>query len=225
MRDKLLSIVSDIILSFDKPSPKMIAIDGVDGAGKTVFARELKLYLLALGYETVLVSVDDFHYPRNIRYRKGPDSPKGFYFDSIHYSELIRLVLDPFSKGEGYYHTTAFDCENDRPNMSKVKQINPNSILLMEGIFLQRPELVRFWDLKIFLDVDFKTNLQRNIDRANLINDPVALDRFIERYYTRYKPGQELYFAESKPHESADIVIDNNDYNAPILTGGFMPGS
>ena len=100
-RDKLLSIVSDTIVCIDKPSPKMIAIDGVDGSGKTFFARELKQCLLKAGYEIVLLSVDDFHYPRSIRYQKGPDSPVGFYFDSYQYSELIRLVLDPFSKGEG----------------------------------------------------------------------------------------------------------------------------
>ena len=83
---------------------------------------------------------------------------------------------------------------------------------------MQRPELVGFWDLKAFLDVDFKTNLQRNIDRANLSNDPIALRRLIERFNVRYKSGQELYFAESKPKDAADIVIDNNDFNAPIFT-------
>jgi hypothetical protein len=38
-----------------------------------------------------------------------------------------------------------------------------------------------------------------------------------ERYRTYYIPGEELYLAEIRPAERADIVIDNRDFEAPRI--------
>ena len=38
-----------------------------------------------------------------------------------------------------------------------------------------------------------------------------------ERYEKRYLPGQELYFAESRPQERAAIVVFNEDVADPRL--------
>lgn len=59
-----------------------VAVDGVDGAGKTVFADQLGDVLTALGRPVIRASVDDFHRPRAERYRRGRDSPIGFWLDS-----------------------------------------------------------------------------------------------------------------------------------------------
>jgi hypothetical protein len=37
------------------------------------------------------------------------------------------------------------------------------------------------------------------------------------RYHQRYIPGQRLYFKEANPQERADIVIEYNDLENPIL--------
>ena len=55
-----------------------VGVDGVDGAGKTVFAAELADTLRRQGREVVQVSLDDFHHVRAIRYRRGRTSPEGF---------------------------------------------------------------------------------------------------------------------------------------------------
>ena len=59
-----------------------IAIDGVDGAGKTTLADALAPLVTAQGRPTIRASVDDFHHPRAVRYARGRYSPDGFYLDS-----------------------------------------------------------------------------------------------------------------------------------------------
>ena len=44
-----------------------VAIDGVDGAGKTTLADALAPVVAAQGRPTIRASVDDFHHPRALR--------------------------------------------------------------------------------------------------------------------------------------------------------------
>jgi uridine kinase len=85
----------------------------------------------------------------------------------------------------------------------------------MEGVFLFRPELVDYWDLKVFLDVDFSASVRRALNRDGYY---LGTDVDIRRMYEeRYMPGQMLYFSTSKPKEKADIVVDNNDFENPRI--------
>jgi uridine kinase len=62
-----------------------VGIDGIDGAGKTVFANHLAAIMEAAERSVVRVSTDDFHHPRSVRHRRGRDSPESFWLDSYDY--------------------------------------------------------------------------------------------------------------------------------------------
>src|SRR5262245_47953937 len=72
-----------------------VAVDGVDGVGKTTFADKLGRVVELIGRTVIRSSVDGFHNPRELRYRRGRTSPEGFYFDSYDYPALRRYLLDP----------------------------------------------------------------------------------------------------------------------------------
>jgi alkylation response protein AidB-like acyl-CoA dehydrogenase len=76
-----------------------VGIDWVDGAGKTYLADELAELLRASGRSTIRASVDGFHHPRAIRYRRDRGSPEGFFHDSYDYDQLKAALLDPLSPG------------------------------------------------------------------------------------------------------------------------------
>lgn len=206
------------MLEIKKETPVLVCIDGIDGSGKTIFAKRLTNKIQSIYKNVILCSVDNFHNPKKIRYRKGKDSDVGFYEDSYNYSRLITDLLEPFKKGKGVYIDSIFDVNNDAPTISRPKEINKDSILIVEGIFLQRPELFKFWDLRIYLDVDFETTLKRNINRQIDKKRIGRREEIILRYKRRYMPGQKLYFNEAEPKENANIVIDNSDYNNPSIT-------
>jgi uridine kinase len=91
-----------------------------------------------------------------------------------------------------------------------------DDILVFDGVFLLRPELDDHWDYRVFVHADFQETVRRAMTRDQaLFGSP---DQVRTRYEGKYVPGQELYFAEARPRERADIVIDNNDPNAPTLT-------
>ena len=93
-----------------------VAIDGVDGAGKTTLADALAPLVAARGRPVIRASVDDFHNPRSHRYARGRYSPDGFYLNSYDYDSFRRLLLEPLSPGgSGQYVAKRFDLDNDRP--------------------------------------------------------------------------------------------------------------
>lgn len=213
------------ILEIKRETPVLVCIDGVDGAGKTYFARRLTNELKSVFNNVILCSVDNFHNNRDIRYQKGKDSDIGFYEDSYNYSKLISNLLMPFKMGTGVYIDSIFDVDNNTTNISRAKEVSMDSILILEGVFLQRPELSHFWDLRIFLDVDFETTLNRNINRQ-IDKSRIGLKEEIKlRYKTRYMPGQKLYFKQADPKGNANIVIDNSDYNKPLITKYKAPNN
>lgn len=216
--NKMTSRIVESILEIQKETPVLVCIDGVDGAGKTYFAKRLTNELKSVSHNVILCSVDNFHNTQDIRYQKGKDSDVGFYEDSYNYPKLISNLLMPFKMGTGVYIDSIFDVDKNTPNISRAKEVSMDSILILEGIFLQRPELSNFWDLRIFLDVNFETILNRNINRQINKSRIGLKEEIILRYKMRYIPGQKLYFKQADPKENANIVIDNSDYNKPIIT-------
>jgi uridine kinase len=91
------------------------------------------------------------------------------------------------------------------------RQAVPSSILLFDGIFLHRPELLRYCDTSIFLRVDFAVSVARSAARDGYPTDPKALAN------RRYVEGQRTYLRTCEPEAKATIVIDNNDLSAPVL--------
>jgi uridine kinase len=224
-----MSDVFDIIIKqiqdlYFKSRPILVAVDGVDASGKSFFAKNLAQKLIAANQITndqdwavVTASIDDFHNPKQIRYRQGRESAKGFYEDSFNYPRLKELLLDPFKNGAGLYKTKYFDCDLDEQVESEFKIVKLKSILIFEGIFNLRQELRDYWDLRIFLDVSFDETLKRNISRdqdLNRLKDTQEVERM---YKLKYQPGQELYFQEADPKSFADLVINNTDYLNPVI--------
>ncbi|WP_245616300.1 uridine kinase [Deinococcus radiopugnans] len=191
-----------------------VAVDGVDGAGKTTFADELAASLRELGREVICVSADDFHHPRAVRYRLGRDSPAGFYRDSYDHAGLRRTLLDPLGPGGALrYRTAILDVNSDQPLFEPEQIARPGSLLVVDGLFLHRPELRGLWDDSIFLRVDFAVSVPRGAARGTGFGSP---DPEAESN-RRYIGGNRLYFREAQPEKWAGVVVDHNDLKAPFI--------
>jgi uridine kinase len=113
--------------------------------------------------------------------------------------------------GSGRYVAKHFDLDNDRPFDLVTLQAPPAAVLMVDGIFLHRPELRSCWDLSIFLKVDFEVSLPRGAQRGPTFDatDAASLSN------QRYVGGQQRYLRECEPEQRADIVIDYNDLREP----------
>jgi uridine kinase len=208
----LLSRLAAAIVALHPTRIIRVAIDGVDGAGKTTLADALAPVVAAQGRPTIRASVDDFHHPRELRYAQGRYSPDGHYLDSYDYDSFRTLLLDPLSPGgSGQYAARHFDLDNDRPFDPVTQQAEPASALIVDGIFLHRPELRSYWDLSVFLKVDFEVSLPRGAQRGPTFDATDAASPSNQRYVG----GQQRYLRECEPEQRADIVIDYNDLREP----------
>jgi len=216
-RDELLSILTDRITELKLNRPVLAAFDGIDGAGKTTLADELVPWLEQRGRPVIRASVDGFHRPRVERYNRGPLSPVGYYEDSFDYPFLIERFLRPLREfREPVTAVTAkFDFLSDSEALRIKTDIARNTVVLFDGVFLLRPELVNYWDLKVFLEIDFETSWKRGVARDGSWMGSQDVAR--QKYESRYSPGQQIYFAKVRPWSVADIIIDNNNPQAPRL--------
>jgi uridine kinase len=214
-RGKLLEFLVRLLLELERPHPVRVAIDGPDGAGKTTLADELAGHL-AGRRPTIRAGIDGFHNPRELRYRRGLDSPEGYFLDSFDCQALRALLLDPLGPGGSRrYRRACFDYRLDEKVELPEEEASPDAILLFDGVFLLRRELRPFWDFSLFVKADFDEIVRRAEARDSELMGGVEAVR--ERYRLRYIPGQELYFSRCAPQEIAEVVIDNTDANDPKL--------
>ena len=194
-----------------------VAVDGVDASGKTTLADALAP-ALAPHRAVARASTDSFHRPREERYRRGRDSPEGCYHGTFDLPALLGRLLEPFAR-DGSYVPAVFDLEADAPVPLVRLQAPADAVLVVDGVFLQRPELAHCWDLVVHLRVPDEEVLRRAVLRDG--GDP---EEVRARYRTRYLPAQRLYEAEADPAARADVVLDNTDPAAPAVVS-WAPGS
>jgi uridine kinase len=210
-RSELLNLVTERVIREHWDEPYLVAIDGVDAAGKSILAGELATELRDRGIPVSEASVDGYHNSRAVRMVRGRDSPEGFYRDSFNLESLKEHLLDPFKAG-GEYRLHMFDYRVDSPDPSMLYEFKPSTVLVFDGVFSLRPELKGYWDLSIYLSISEGESLRRGVQR-----DPGNKEELSRRYMARYIPGQRLYKEEAKPEESADIIVDNNDPSNPEI--------
>jgi uridine kinase len=213
-RSDLISELARRIATIRTGSTTRVGVDGVDGAGKTVFADELGVALAALGRPVIRAGTDSFHNPRAVRHRRGPDSPEGFFQDSFDYATMRAVLLDPLGPGgTGRYREAVFDHETDSVVDTAVKTAPPGAVLVFDGIFGHRPELLPCWDYSIFLRVGFGTSVPRLAGRIGGSADPA------HESHRRYVEGQRRYLAQCRPEQHATVIVDNHDLAAPFIVG------
>ena len=156
-RDELLSRLAEAVGSVTITHPTRVAIDGPPAAGKTTLADELAVVLRAQGREVIRATIESFLLPRAQRYRRGEYSAEGCYHDSFDYDALRRVLLDPLGPGgDRRYQQAVYDMGTDTALSQPVTTASADAVLLLDGVFLLRPELIDRWDLRIFVSAAFE---------------------------------------------------------------------
>jgi hypothetical protein len=98
------------------------------------------------------------------------------------------------------YRRAVLDFRKDEAVEAPAETAPPNAILLFDGVFLHRDELVHLWDFTVFVDVTFETALERAVKRdAELFG---CAEQARELYLRRYFPAQRAYLAACEPPPS-----------------------
>ena len=196
------------VLNVLGPGRRLVAVDGVDGSGKTTFAAQLAAEVR--DRPVIIIHADDFLNPSPVRHAKGSDSPEGFWEDTYNYAALQDQLLAPLSPtGDGLYTPASYDAQSDQTVPAEILLAPSNALVVVEGMFLHRGQLVSYWDASIFLDVPFTETAGRMAVRDGSNPDPQ------HPTMRRYVGGQRLYFEAARPWERATFVVDNSDFTSP----------
>jgi uridine kinase len=181
-KDLLKSIAGEILHNYGR-GRTLVAVDGRHGAGQQQF--------------------DDFFRPRADREREGWLDGVAHYREAYDYSLLRRVLVDPFHTGGSTgFVLTGFDEVRDQPIFQpKWMSAGPDAVLIVEGVFLHRPELARMWNYSIWLDTPAGQPGESGPDQSEMARDFAS---------------DEAYLAKVGPGELATVILDNQDPANPI---------
>ena len=207
-RGELLNRLAEAIGSVTVPHPTRVAIDGPPAAGKTTLGDELAVVLRALGRDVIRASIEGFLLPRAQRYRRGEYSAEGCYHDSFDFDSLHRVLLDPLGRhGDRRFRQGVYDRFTDTVSPQPLTTASAKAVLLFDGVFLLRPELIGCWDLRLFVSTGFDEALVRAQARdLALFGSTAEVER---RHRERYGPSQQFYYDTVHPSDLADIIVQN----------------
>jgi uridine kinase len=170
----------------ETPPLPVIAVDGLDGSGKSRFAAALAEALSAAGLPASLVHVDDFRRPLDFS-GLTPEAEAALYY-------------------EGYYDFAALDAA-----LAPVLE-HGGALTVLEGVMPLRATLPVGAPL-IVLEVSVAEARRRIVARDQAKGrTPEEIAGRIDR---RYFPAQARYRAAFDPLGRADLVIDNEDWTRP----------
>lgn len=177
----------------------LIGIDGLGGSGKTMYAYKLQQQL----EDSVILHLDDFVHKKEVRYNENYEEWYCYYHLQWRYDYLIQKLLLPLKNGLDVNETIeVYDRETDSYMLRKI-EIPVGTTVIVEGVFLQRPELRPYFETVIYLELDKETRLKRISDRDIYMGnkEEIAL-----KYEQRYFPAEEMYIEQCNPFALADIV-------------------
>ena len=220
MTDKqqvIYKYLSEKILNIKKDAPIIVAVNGKDGSGKTMMANILANFISSKTSRKIIrISLDDFMNSRAIRYTPSESAGQGCYDYTFNFDGFIDNVLKPLQvNGSMGYRTKIFDYATNSESISPVKKAAKDAIVIIDGVFLYKQDLVYYRDLKILLDTDDKIVIERGAQRD--IERLGSYEAARQKYIDRYIASQTIYYSEESPQKRADIIIDNNDIESPFI--------
>jgi uridine kinase len=212
-RDEMLGRLAEAVGSVTVAHPTRVAIDGPPASGKTTLADELAVVLRAQGRIVIRATIDDFLFPRAQRYPRGEYSAEGCYFDTHDHDALNRVLLDPLGPGgDRRFQDAVYDRTADTALSPPVTTAPADAVLIFDGVFLMRPELIDRWELRIFVSTALEKTVDRAVIREHRMSSPAEVER---RWRERYIPSQRLYFATVRPADHVDIIVHNDHPQQP----------
>ncbi|ASW55291.1 hypothetical protein [Plantactinospora sp. KBS50] len=215
--DRLSRALADV--QADLRQALVVGVTGADASGKSHFAADLADRLQTEA-KCQLVHVDDFHRPRAVRYAGELSEAEKYLRQSIDLDRLAEEVLTPIRQNGQLRRTMRhLHIEDDTYTVERAYDIDPSTIVIVEGVFLLRPQVREHLHRLIFLDVDEEALVARGSRRDRDLHGQGVERKFREKFL----PAQRQIFAAYPPDRHADVIIDNSDWQIPTVTKWILP--
>ena len=206
MNQEILTAIKKITQSKDRV---VLGIDGLGGAGKSTISDELCSELERIGIHTILLHIDDFIHVKSIRYNAAYPEWQCYYDLQWRYDYFSQIISQLKDNSTCNCEIELYDKEHDG-YVTTTCSIEKKTVIIVEGIFLQRDELQRTFDYMIYIDIPEAVRMSRVLKRDTYIGNE---QQIVNKYKNRYFPAERYYFNEYHPERTADYVIGEKDAN------------
>lgn len=203
-----------------------IGIDGPTASGKTTMAQALKKRLESEGKKVWVYQVDWALEARSKRVKDLEvlnQKPYAFSYEAELHMRM-NIVEDFLKKVELFNETgensnlklnELYSRDHDGTCVGEAEvNLEPGMIIFYEGHYTLRTELDKYIDLNTVLLGGKEEFLQRKVDRVKSYRSPQdAIDYFWKIDVPSFRHHLRRYYSH------ADIVMDNTDYNNPVIMG------
>jgi len=190
----------------------LVALTGIDGAGKGWLAERLRGALVAGGLECAVLGVDGWLNLPHVRFG-GPDPGEHFYRHALRLAEMRERLVEPLRRRRSLELEADLAEESATSFRRHVYSYRELDVILLEGIFLLKRELDLRPDLALWIDCSFETALARALARAQEGLPPAETAR---AYRSIYFPAQRIHLERDRPRDAADAIVVND----PRLAAG-----
>ena len=188
----------------------LVGISGIDGSGKGYLAKQLEAHLALYAVTSATLNVDGWlNLPEKRFDRNAP--AENFYENAIRFDDFFAQLVMPLKDRRSVHLVADFTEETASSYRKHTYDFKDVSVVLVEGIFLFKPQYRKHFDLTIWIECSFATALVRAIARAQ---EGLSPANTIAAYETIYFPAQRIHLAQDKPRENADLILENDGYSA-----------
>ncbi|HUS64966.1 MAG TPA: hypothetical protein VMZ28_10510 [Kofleriaceae bacterium] len=190
----------------------IVTVGGIDGSGKSSFARRLAAAFGAAGLPAVLLHVDDFR--RGVDWTRTDRAPEAIYGEDYFDFAALEACLDAFRAGLPAARRPRFDGATEQLDGDLEVPMHGARVAVVEGVFMMRLPSTDA-HVRVWMRSSYELGRRRIIERGD---PPWRTEaEWNQRIDERYFPAQRRYLDEFRPEERADIVIDNEDWQRPVL--------
>jgi uridine kinase len=156
------------LIAVKDPLPRIVLIAGPSASGKTTFSKRLSIQLLALGLSPLPVELDSFFVDRE---RTPRDESGDFNYEALEALDLERLnhVLAGLIQGKSI-RMPKFDFIAGRQSEGDLVQLQPDQIIILEGIHGLNPDLLSEIPPPQSFRIYASALTQLNLDRYNRVS-------------------------------------------------------
>ena len=190
----------------------LVGLSGIDGSGKGYVAGQIEAHLGQFGVPAAILNVDGWLNLPEKRFSCSAPA-EHFYEHAIRFEEFFSQLVIPLRDRRCIHLEADFAEETANHFRKHIYDFKDVAVVVVEGIFLFKPQYRQFFDLAIWIECSFSTALARAIDRAQ---EGLSRAKTIAAYETIYFPAQRIHFERDDPRATADLIFDN-DVNSGLI--------
>ncbi|MBE6631609.1 MAG: hypothetical protein E7623_02785 [Ruminococcaceae bacterium] len=173
-----------------KSSPVKLAIEGGSASGKSTLAD-----ILTEVYDCTVFHADDFFLRPEQRTKERFAEPGG-NFDR---ERFLNEILEPLRRGNEISYRK-FDCSDF--TLKEPTRITAKRLKVIEGTYSMHPELEKYYDISVFLQIDPEKQKKRILKRNG--------ESMAQRFFNEWIPLEQKYFDAFHVKSKCDMIFEIN---------------